>query len=144
MIQKTTGDINHGTADKGTLDLRTPEGEAKKAAAAEAKADRLAEQANSVSVSAPGVDGFTPAPASPPMPQLGAESTQAPDESKTPTFALTPEPPKPAEELAPKAITTQAPLGSGPTDTAAAPQTAPVAEQPTKKPGFFGKLFGKK
>jgi len=144
MTQPTMEGINPATPNSGTpLDLRTPEGEAAKAAELKAKADRLAEQANSASVSAPGVDGFTPAPASPAT-AIGAPVPQLPNETKAPAFALPAEPSKPAEELAPGAITTEGTLGSIPTDSVATPQATQVASQPTKKIGFFGRLFGKK
>lgn len=144
MTQPTMEGINTATPSSGApLDLRTPAGEAAKAAGIKAKADRLADQANTVSVSAPGVDGFTPAPASSTM-QVGAETPQSPNETKAPAFALPAEPSKPAEGSAPKATTTEGTLGSSPTGAVAAPQATQVADQPTKKPGFFGKLFGKK
>ena len=134
MTQPTMEGINQATPNSAApLDLTTPESEAAKAAAAEELAQKRALQEDAAG-SPTVIDGVTPGPASP----------KPPTEAKTPTFALTPEPSKPAEELAPKAITTQAPLGSSPTDIAAAPQATQVADQPTKKPGFFGKLFGKK
>lgn len=134
--------INAGTTKSGTLDTRPPGWEDDRAKAAEIKASQLAEQNNAPAVSPAGMDGVTPAPASSIMP-IGAEAAQ-PTEIKTPAFALPPEPSKPAEGSAPEAITTKGALGSSPTDTAAAPQATQVADQPTKKHGFLGKLFGKK
>ncbi len=144
MTQPTMEGINTATPNSATpLDLRTPEGEAAKAAAAADKASQLAEQNNAPAVSPAGMDGVTPAPASSIMP-IGAEALQSPSETKTPAFALPAEPSKPAEGSAPEAITTEGALGSSPTGAVAAPQATQVADQPTKKPGFFGKLFGKK
>ena len=144
MTQPTMEGINPATPNSGTpLDLRTPEGEAAKAAAAADKASQLAEQNNAPAVSPAGMDGVTPAPASP-APAIGAEALQSPSETKTPAFALPAEPSKPAEGSAPEAITTEGALGSSPTGAVAAPQATQVADKPTKKPGFFGKLFGKK
>ena len=144
MTQPTMEGINITTPNSAApLNLKTPEVEAAEAAAADLKASQLAEQNNAPAVSPAGMDGVTPAPASPTM-QVGAEAPQTSDESKTPTFALAAEPSKPAEGSAPEAITTEGALGSSPIDAMAAPQATQVADQPTKKPGFFGKLFGKK
>lgn len=143
MTQPTMEGINTATSNSGApLDLRTPEGEEDKAKAAAIKASQLAEQ-NKAAVGSPvGLDGVTPAPASPAT-AIGAETPQSPNETKAPAFALPPEPSKPAEGSAPEAITTGGALGSSPTGAVATSQATQVAE-PTKKPGFFGKLFGKK
>ncbi len=125
------------------IDLRPPGWEADKAAVAANKASLLDKQANTSVGSPAGMDGVTSGPASPTM-QVGAEATKSSDESKNPLFALPHEPSTPAADELPEAVSNSGALGLSPTDTAAAPQTAPVAEQPTKKPGFFGKLFGKK
>ena len=138
MTQPTMEGINTATPNSATpLDLRPSGWEADKAEAAAAKASQLDEQKNATAVSPAGMDGVTPAPASSTMP-IGAEAAQPPTETKTPAFALPPEPSKPVE-----AITSTSPMGSSPTDAVATPQATQVAE-PTKKPGFFGKLFGKK
>ena len=145
MPQPTMGDINTATPKSDApLDLRTTEGEAAKAKAAEDLAQKRAVQ-EAVVVSPVGVDGFTPAPASSTMP-IGAEAAQPPIKTITPAFALPTEPSKPVKESAPGAITTAGALGSTPTDTVAAPQATPDpgSVKPPKKPGLFAKLFGKK
>lgn len=143
MTQPTMEGINTATPNSATpLDLRPSGWEADKAEAAAAKASQLDEQKNATAVSPAGMDGVTPAPASSTMP-IGAEAAQPPTETKTPAFALPPEPSKTAEGSAPEAITTEGALGSSPTDAVATSQATQVAE-PTKKPGFFGKLLGKK
>ncbi len=142
-IQPTMENFNQSS--KETLDLR-PEGHEAATQAAQAEKQKLlAKQAAASSNLPKGMD-IKQSPTSKGFNEVPGINSQATGEANV--FKLSPSelenPPAQAQsEAAPQTQEIQTDQAS--TDTQATPnQTEDVSTPPAKKPGFFGKLFGKK
>ena len=142
-IQPTMENFNQSS--KETLDLR-PEGHEAAAQAAQAEKQKLLAQQAAASSNLPKGMDIKQSPTSKGFNQVPGINSQATGEANV--FKLSPSelenPPAQAQsEAAPQTQEIQTDQAS--TDTQATPnQTEDVSTPPAKKPGFFGKLFGKK
>lgn len=142
-IQPTMENFNQSS--KETLDLR-PEGHEAATQAAQAEKQKLLAQQAAASSNLPKGMDIKQSPTSKGFNQVPGINSQATGEANV--FKLSPSelenPPAQAQsEAAPQTQEIQTDQAS--TDTQATPnQTEDVSTPPAKKPGFFGKLFGKK
>lgn len=142
-IQRTMENFNQSS--KETLDLR-PEGHEAATQAAQAEKQKLLAQQAAASSNLPKGMDIKQSPTSKGFNQVPGINSQATGEANV--FKLSPSelenPPAQAQsEAAPQTQEIQTDQAS--TDTQAIrTQTEAVSTPPAKKPGFFGKLFGKK
>ncbi|GDX62547.1 hypothetical protein LBMAG34_0810 [Candidatus Saccharibacteria bacterium] len=142
-IQPTMENFNQSS--KETLDLR-PEGHEAATQAAQAEKQKLLAQQAAASSNLPKGMDIKQSPTSKGFNQVPGINSQATGEANV--FRLSPSelenPPDQAQsEAAPQTQVIQTDQAS--TDTQAMPsQNEAVITPPAKKPGFFGKLFGKK
>ncbi len=136
---------NFKQSSKETLDLR-PEGHEAATQAAQAEKQKLLAQQAAASSNLPKGMDIKQSPTSKGFNQVPGINSQATGEANV--FKLSPSelenPPAQAQsEAAPQTQETQ--TDQAPTNTQAMPsQDEAVITPPAKKPGFFGKLFGKK
>lgn len=143
-IQPTMENFNNNNS-KGTLDLR-PEGHQAETEAAQAKKQELLAQQTAASSDLPKGMDIKPAP-SKGFNQVPGINSQATGEANVFTLSTSELENPPAgsgqNETPPQA--TEAQFNQASVDVRdAAGQTETTSTPPAKKPGFFGKLFGKK
>ena len=143
-IQPTMENFNQSS--KETLDLR-PEGHAAATQAAQAEKQKLLAQQAAASSNLPKGMDIKQSPTSKGFNQVPGINSQATGEANI--FKLSPSelenPPAQANQSEVTPQTQEIQTDQASTDTQATPnQTEDFSTPPAKKPGFFGKLFGKK
>jgi hypothetical protein len=143
-IQPTMENFNQSS--KETLDLR-PEGHEAATQAAQAEKQKLLAQQAAASSNLPKGMDIKQSPTSKGFNQVPGINSQATGEANV--FKLSPSelenPPAQASQSEAAPQTQEIQTDQASTDTQATPnQTEDVSTPPAKKPGFFGKLFGKK